>query len=80
MDLKNEQLLTAAEVCELARFSRQTLWRHVRAGKFPEPVRFGDRIIRWRARDVAALLEAGGDPSAVKKGKSSRAKVGATTA
>ena len=69
MVLKNEQLLTADEVCELARFSRQTLWRHVRRGDFPEPVRFGPRIIRWRASDVAALLEAGGDTSAVKRGK-----------
>ena len=67
MVLKNEQLLTADEVCELARFSRQTLWRHVRAGKFPEPVRFGDRIIRWRACDVAALLEAKGDLAAIKR-------------
>ena len=69
MVLKNEQLLTADEVCELARFSRQTLWRHVRAGKFPKPVRFGDRIIRWRARDVAALLEARGDISEVERTK-----------
>ena len=67
MVLKNEQLLTADEVCELARFSRQTLWRHVRAGKFVAPVRFGDRIIRWRAREVYALLEANGDMQAVKR-------------
>ena len=72
MVLKNEQLLTADEVCELARFSRQTLWRHVRAGKFPEPIHFGARIIRWRARDVAALLDAGGDLKAAKRTKSKK--------
>ena len=35
MVLKNEQLLTADEVCEITTLSRQTLWRHTRAGKFP---------------------------------------------
>ena len=70
MALANQQLLTAQEVCELTTLSRQTLWRHVRAGKFPEPVKFGDRIIRWRASEIERFLDAKGDLSAVK----SRAK------
>ena len=74
MVLKNEQLLTADEVCEFTGFSRQTLWRHCRAGKFPQPVRFGDRIIRWRAHEVYALLEANGDMQAMKRGKGTMAK------
>ena len=67
MVLKNEQLLTAAEVCEITTLSRQTLWRHCRAGKFPAPIKFGDRIIRWRASDIERFLDNKGDLSAVKR-------------
>ncbi len=72
MVLKNEQLLTADEVCEITTLSRQTLWRHTRAGKFPAPVKFGDRIIRWRASDIERFLEARGDLGAVKKNKAKK--------
>jgi predicted DNA-binding transcriptional regulator AlpA len=40
--------------------SAATWWRGVRAGRFPQPVRLGDRITVWRARDIRALIEAAG--------------------
>ena len=73
MALKDERLLTSDEICGITGFSRQTLWRHCRAGKFPEPIRFGERIIRWRGSDVERFLEAKGDVSSMKKGRKSRA-------
>jgi prophage regulatory protein len=33
-------------------FSSATLWRLVRAGRFPAPVRLADRITAWRTEDV----------------------------
>lgn len=33
-------------------FSKATLWRMVRAGAFPEPVRLSPNIVAWRATDV----------------------------
>jgi prophage regulatory protein len=33
-------------------FSPATLWRLVRAGKFPAPVRLADRITAWDVQDV----------------------------
>jgi prophage regulatory protein len=38
-------------------FSSATLWRKVKAGQFPRPVKLSDRITAWRAQDVAAWLQ-----------------------
>ncbi|NRF70353.1 AlpA family phage regulatory protein [Aquincola sp. S2] len=35
-------------------FSSATLWRMVRAGKFPKPVKLADRVTAWPASDVDA--------------------------
>ena len=67
MSLKTEETLTTEEVCRLMGFSKVTLWRHVRAGKFPQPVRAGRQILRWRGSVIEAYLEANGDMKAVKK-------------
>jgi prophage regulatory protein len=41
-------------------FSSATLWRLVKAGKFPSPVRLSDRITAWRIEDVRAWMQARG--------------------
>lgn len=35
-------------------FSAATLWRLVKAGKFPKPVKVTDQITAWRTSDVQA--------------------------
>lgn len=47
--------------------SAASLWRWISAGKFPSPLRLGERGAAWRAADVARWLEsrapgATGDP------------------
>ncbi|NBO27288.1 MAG: AlpA family phage regulatory protein [Actinobacteria bacterium] len=37
-------------------FSASTLWRTVRAGKFPAPVKLGPAITAWREKDVVDWL------------------------
>lgn len=37
-------------------FSAPTLWRRVKDGKFPKPVKLSDRVTAWRVRDVRAWL------------------------
>ncbi len=37
-------------------FSGSTLWRKVRAGDFPAPVKLGQAITAWREREVATWL------------------------
>ncbi len=38
-------------------FSSPTLWRKVKAGTFPKPVKLSPRITAWRVEDVRAWLE-----------------------
>jgi predicted DNA-binding transcriptional regulator AlpA len=41
---------------------KSTWWAGVRSGRFPQPVKhLGLRITAWRAEDIRALIEAGGD-------------------
>jgi predicted DNA-binding transcriptional regulator AlpA len=41
-------------------FTSPTLWRRVRSGEFPQPVRLPGRITCWRWGDVRAWLESQG--------------------
>jgi hypothetical protein len=41
-------------------FSSATLWRKVKAGTFPKPVKLGPRITAWRVEDIRALIGSGG--------------------
>lgn len=40
--------------------SPATLWRKVRAGTFPAPVKLGPNTTAWRVEDVRAWIEARG--------------------
>lgn len=42
----------------LVPFSSSTLWRKVRLGEFPAPVKLSERITAWRVEDVRAWLQA----------------------
>ncbi|MDE1714523.1 AlpA family phage regulatory protein (plasmid) [Chromobacterium amazonense] len=38
-------------------FSASTLWRRVRAGTFPAPIKLSDRVTAWKAEDVREWLD-----------------------
>ena len=38
-------------------FSSATLWRKVKSGTFPQPVKLGPRITAWRVEDIRGLIE-----------------------
>ncbi|RYF23171.1 MAG: AlpA family phage regulatory protein [Oxalobacteraceae bacterium] len=37
-------------------FSAATLWRNIKSGKFPAPVRLSARVIGWRVEDIRAWV------------------------
>lgn len=39
--------------------SKSTWWAGVRNGRFPKPVKLGERITAWRVEDIRALIEKG---------------------
>lgn len=36
--------------------SKSTWWQGVKDGRFPKPVKFGNRVTCWRAEDIRALI------------------------
>ncbi len=50
-------LLLAYEVFEVTRLSPSTIYRHIRAGKFPPPVPTGSDHRRWRRADIERWLD-----------------------
>jgi len=41
----------------LVPFSSPTLWRKVKTGEFPAPVKLSERVTAWRTADVLAWLQ-----------------------
>jgi len=52
-----DELLTSREVARRLAISVRTLFRLVRAGKFPEPVRYNRRLVRWKSEVVAMYIQ-----------------------
>lgn len=44
-------------------FSPATLWRKVKAGEFPVPIKLSARITAWRVEDIRAWMGARGSSS-----------------
>ncbi len=52
----NDRLLRRTQVEEITGFSVATIYRRVKAGTFPEPIRLGERTVRWLQSDLDAWL------------------------
>jgi predicted DNA-binding transcriptional regulator AlpA len=48
----NQDLLSAKEIAARLSITPRTLLRMVRRGRFPQPIRFNRKLVRWRAREV----------------------------
>ena len=51
------QILRVPQVLEATGIGRSTLWRRVKDGSFPRPVRLGPQSVGWRRSDVADWIE-----------------------
>ena len=58
MEVRTERYVTTSEVCEIMKCSSRTIWRMIRAGKFPEGVKHGKSRV-WRERDVIDVADIG---------------------
>ena len=54
-----DRLLDLAQVLLLVPISRFTLWRLVRAQRFPAPKRISERRLAWLETDVRAWMKRG---------------------
>ena len=55
-----ERMMRTPEVVNLTGLSKTTIWRRVRSGDFPIPVKLGGpaaRSVGWRATDVQEWID-----------------------
>lgn len=51
------RMYTPAQLAEALQVTVPTLWRLVRAGQLPEPIRYNRRLARWPAESVERWLQ-----------------------
>ena len=50
-------LMTSQQVANRLAVSIRTLWRLVRAGKVPQPVRYNRKLVRWKTDELARHIQ-----------------------
>jgi len=55
---RHETLLTRRQVEARCCLSASSIYRFMRGGLFPEPIRVGRRAVRWHASEIDAWLAA----------------------
>jgi prophage regulatory protein len=53
-----ERILPIAETAKIAGLSRRTVYREVKAERFPKPVQLSIRRVGWRESEVDAWIKA----------------------
>ena len=53
-----DRLLRLGEVRIRTALARSTIYRKMRNGSFPEPLKIGDRAVRWPESEIEAWLAA----------------------
>ena len=56
-ELPQTGLLRIKQILRFVPVSRSAWWAGVRDGRFPQPVKLGERTTCWRASDIHALIE-----------------------
>lgn len=54
----SEQLIRLKEVSKKFCIPTSTIWDWIKKGKFPKPIKLGERFIAWRESELTAWLEA----------------------
>jgi predicted DNA-binding transcriptional regulator AlpA len=59
MSTEQAQLLNRVETCRFfGNIHPSTLWRGIRAGRYPAPIRIGPQLRRWSRADCETALQA----------------------
>lgn len=56
-DLPATGYVRLALLLQLIPFSRATVWRKVKDGKFPKPIKLSEHVTAWRVEDVRAWMD-----------------------
>lgn len=58
------RMLRAPEVVAITGLGKTTLYREVKEGRFPSPVRLSRRLVAWRSEDVSTWIYSRGNSAA----------------
>ena len=56
--LESRRIIRREEVTRLTGIARATLYKLIKEGRFPSPLRLGERSVGWRLADIDAWLAA----------------------
>ncbi len=54
--MPTDRLLTRPEVEDRVRLTRSSIYRNMRKGLFPLPIRIGPKAVRWRESEIEQWL------------------------
>jgi predicted DNA-binding transcriptional regulator AlpA len=54
-----DRLLRIDDVLALTSIGKSSWWAGVKSGKFPKPIKLGERTTRWRLNDILELTRRG---------------------
>lgn len=55
-ELPQTGLLRIKQVLKFIPVSRSSWWQGVRTGKYPKPIKLGERTTCWRSEDIRTLI------------------------
>jgi len=58
-NLPETGLLRIKQVLQFIPVSRSSWWQGVRTGKYPKPIKLGERTTCWKSEDVRSLINGG---------------------
>ena len=54
--LPDDSLIPQTDVLTIVRISRTSWWRGVKDGRYPQPIKLGPRMNRWRIGTIRELV------------------------
>jgi len=55
--MSEKKLLRLPQVMELTAAARSTIWKWVKDGEFPQPIKLSPRVTAWKLSEVEAWIE-----------------------
>ena len=55
---ESEEYLRMPQLLKMLPISKATIWRKVRLGEFPQPIKLGYRISMWKKSEIIDFLNA----------------------
>lgn len=57
LELSTRRLISSAQAADALGYSRVHFNRLVKAGVLPKPIKISERVWRWRADEISAVIE-----------------------